>query len=229
MSRSDIHMIREYQPLCLSIADLIAFLNRHPDGNKKMSREILYLQKNGFDDTEAQASLELGRNGFLNLPVDDSKLKKLLESSPEGAINLLGLGIRCFNQFLQANWTGPSVSENIIIIDSESEQTVEKLLEIDGEVPYSGCSHKELLAASLSLFKFLCKEACLDSAGVWHARAVFIWQRILSDSNDRGQGNCPSLMEVCVKDYCEALGSFGYLPRDLVNETLSHLPTLTSR
>lgn len=144
-------------------------------------------------------------------------------SRSERRLELLKVGVKCFNQFLQANWTGPSVSSPAFTVPSESDETVTNSLEVDGEAVYVGCLHKELLLAAIRIFKSLNQCSDLRTVGIWLARANFVWQRVLADSNDRGQGNCPTLMNVCLNQFCLALGESGYLPKEIMDSTMSHL------
>lgn len=134
-------------------------------------------------------------------------------SRSERRLELLKVGVKCFNQFLQANWTGPSVSSPAFTVPSESDETVTNSLEVDGEAVYVGCLHKELLLAAIRIFKSLNQCSDLRTVGIWLARANFVWQRVLADSNDRGQGNCPTLMNVCLNQFCLALGESATFPR----------------
>lgn len=187
------------------------------------NREITFLIENGLPDTESVdlSIIELIYKSFARIP--NSGLIEYAQSSADCATGVLKFGIRCFNEFLQANWTGPALPSPIFISEKVQAEQWERMLDVDGEVVYVDCLHKELLVAALECFKVLCSHTDLESAGVWKARAFFVWQRVLSDSNDRGQGNCPTLMQVCLNDYCVALGAFGYLPAELAEETSAHL------
>lgn len=139
-------------------------------------------------------------------------------------LDLLKYGIVCFNQFLQANWTGPLIDDPIIPTDMIDDVELDASLDIDGESVYSGCNYRHLLLASIKVFRVLSQYSDLSTAGVWYSRACFTWQRILADANDRGQGNCPSLMIVCLNEYCSALSEYGYIPECIAKDTISHLP-----
>ena len=191
-------------------------------------RELVYLRGNWASDEIEERYRELITKILPGEGLDNASLVDVVGGITDGPEVLLRFGIQCFNQFLQANWTGPALSSTAISAGLFEEDDARSILQINGESVYTGCIHPELLVASLSMFKFLCKHTDLNSPGGWYARAVFVWQRVLGDSNDRGQGNAPSLMQVCVNDFCQVLGRFGYLPETLVAETLSHLPKLES-
>jgi len=159
-----------------------------------------------------------------DLPFGGPKLALYASLSVDSGFDLLRVGITCLNQFLQSNWTGPVLSDPIISVSEECASRLMSDLEVDGETAYVDCLHKELLLSAIRIFDTLCAVTKLETAGIWRARSYFVWQRVMSDATDRGQGNCPSLMEVCLNDYVEALGEFGYFPDDLTRETLSHLP-----
>ena len=135
---------------------------------------------------------------------------------------LLKYGIRCFNQFLQSNWTGPELSDLQFLSSGAFESVTSEQLAVDGEPVYVDCRNKPLLLMAVRIFDYLSE---LTSVGIWRARAYFVWQRVMSDSNDRGQGHCPSLMQVCLNDYCESLSREGYLPEELGKSVLSQLPS----
>ena len=160
----------------------------------------------------------------LNLPFGHKSIGSLISHSEKSAIELLRIGIVCFNQFLQSNWTGPALTDPLFTVESESISKCDAYFDRDGESIYEECLHRELLLASITIFDALCASSNLQTAGIWRGRAYFVWQRVMSDSSDRGQGNCPSLMEVCLTEYAEALGRFGYFSAEQAAETLSHLP-----
>jgi tetratricopeptide (TPR) repeat protein len=196
-------------------------------GNKNlelMDIEIQYLKDfDSFYAPKDPAILESVTCASLRTNYIDS-LKSLKLSDECDSIDLFSIAIKCFNQFLQSNWTGPIVDDPLITSDDSSVQMSDLSLEIDGENPYCNAAHRQLLVCAIRIFEFLASESDLASVGIWYSRAVFVWQRVLADSNDRGQGNSPSLMEVCLNDYCEALGRHGYLPLDIVDSTIANLP-----
>lgn len=179
------------------------------------SRERVWLENNGLNQPSTDSQ-----------NITDEELQILLDgrdlSPVERNHNLLMFGICCFNQFLQSNWTGPDLKETIIPLSEEYERLASDYLHIDGEQVYVECRNKVLLLLTIRIFDSL-KD--FSSSGVWRARAYFVWQRVMADSNDRGQGHCPSLMQVCLNDYCEALAREGYIPDDVAKNTLSHLPS----
>ena len=188
-----------------------------------LNRELALLKANGLAPTDAIDARAVCALETYVVSTDISGLVSFVAESPTGAMDLLLAGIKCFNEFLQANWTGPELTSPLLAVGESSALGVEESLSIDGEVVYTDCLHKELLKGALGAFDVVCSHSSLSSAGVWKSRAMFVWQRVLSDSNDRGQGNCPTLMQVCLNDYCTALGDFGYLPSELSGETFLHL------
>jgi tetratricopeptide (TPR) repeat protein len=187
------------------------------------SEEISYLKENGVPGEEFSvdpaALIEVLRSIR-----DGSSVDLVMAKYYSSPIILLQVGIKLLNQFLQANLTGPNLRSPLIDAAMDNAYNCDHLLDVDGESVYPGCLHRELLASALAIFEALSTHSDLVSVGVWRARSVFVRQRALLDSNDRGQGNSPSLMEVCLNEYCEALGKHGYLPSELVLETLAHLP-----
>ena len=159
-----------------------------------------------------------------SFPFNSTFLKSVASASRDSALELLQIGITCLNQFLQSNWTGPSLVEPLFSIPEEKVEQVDVSLAVDGETVYVDCLHKELLLAAINIFDALCEDSSLETAGIWRSRANFIWQRVMGDSSDRGQGNCPSLMEVCLNDYISGLGEFGYISSALAAETLAYIP-----
>lgn len=142
--------------------------------------------------------------------------------------DLLSTGIRCYELFLQANWTGPTPSRSSFP-DIPSEFVSDSGLDIDGEQLYIGCVFPELLVSSIRIFDHLARDPTrASSVGFWRARAYFTWQRVLADSTDRGQGQCPSLMRVCLNEYCVALSQYGYISCEASSDILEKLSKSSS-
>ena len=188
----------------------------------EINQELLLLVSNGANEPGKTVS-DRGTAGSLGLPFRSAAQDSFIQQSEVHAMELLRLGVDCFNQFLQSNWTGPAVADCAITVDTSERQRVNVSLEVDGDAIYTDCLHTELLLASISIFDTLSANTSFVTVGVWRARAYFAWQRVMGDSNDRGQGNCPTLMEVCLNQYCAALGEFGFIPRALMESTQSHL------
>ena len=141
-------------------------------------------------------------NGF---PFKSSGLKEFVVNSSSQYF-VLKFAVKCFNQFLQANWTGPALGNPCFQLKETPELV--SALSVDGEEVYSGCLHKELLVGTITLLDILSELPGFQTIPIWRSRAYFVWQRVLADANDRGQGNCPSLISVCLNEFVESVSDF---------------------
>lgn len=119
-----------------------------------------------------------------------SDLKQFIEETPSACLNLIAV---CLNRFAQLNFVGPKkVSYEW---KASIEKTAENLLEMDGELPYFNADGLEYLILTkwlaVDFGEFLREK--FPSIDVWAIRAVFLWQKLLSDKS-------ASLKKMCLEN-----------------------------